>query len=473
MTLHHGDLFDVLPTLEANSIDACVTDPPYGLGFMGKQWDTFKPGEAEKRITVNREIDSDNPNLKGRTRGPASSPSAVAYDRSLRGQHEFQAWTEAWAREVFRVLKPGAHMVVCGAPRSGHRMIAGVEDAGFEIRDCLCWLFGQGFPKSLDIGKAIDKAAGAERPVVGFSKQQQQRTPAIGTTAYGDYKGQSGDITAPSTNAAKQWDGWGTALKPAFEMIVLARKPFKGTVAENVLAHGTGGINVDACRTGTEVWERKSGKRTTPYGGPMWNPSSTPAMDTQGVGRWPSNVLLDEQAAAMLDEMSEDQMHSAGVARDGSTAKVADSYAASSYQMPANGNMRRLGDSGGASRFFYVAKPSQAERDLGIYTDALEYEHSGPRGHTANGDGTPRPRPRPRRNVHPTVKPIELMRWLIRLITPPGGTVLDPFCGSGTTGCACAFELRPFIGIEREAEYVAIAERRIRECAPLFQESGP
>ena len=428
----HGDLFDVLPTIEADSIDACVTDPPYGLGFMGKQWDTFKPGVAEGRITENRAKDSGNPNLKGRTRGPASSPSAVEYDRSLEGQREFQSWTEAWAREVRRVLKPGAYLVVCGAPRSYHRMASGLEDAGFEIRDCFCWLFGQGFPKSLNVG-----------------------------------------------------DGRGTALKPAYEPIVLARKPFKGTLKENLAKHGTGAVNIDACRipSGQDHADKcasvvglASNRNGACYG--EW--TGERENSHSDLGRWPANVLLDEDAAAMLDEQSASEMHSAGEARDNFCPTGDSSWYTSNDGTPRNG--RRFGDNGGASRFFYVAKPSREERDAGIYD--LEAKTAAElTGRKPGSAGLQNPRAgiragsmdrdvlaRVARNHHPTVKPVELMRWLVKLVTPPNGKVLDPFAGSGTTGMACAFELREFIGIEREAEYVEIAKRRIAACAPLFTE---
>lgn len=361
--IHHGDLFDVLPTLEADSFDACVTDPPYGIGFMGKQWDTFKPGEAERRIVPNRAVESDNPNLKGRKRGPASSPSSVEYDYSVKGLRGFQRWTERWAREVYRVLKPGAYIVVCGAPRSHHRMMAGLEDAGFEIRDCLAWLFGQGFPKSLNFP-----------------------------------------------------DGWGTALKPAHEPIALARKPFKGSVGKNREAHGTGALNIDGCRIGNE--ESAYGEKTV-------------------VGRWPANVCLDESAAAMLDEQSGELVSGANPTRRWSD-KFRNTYG--TFKGQAECRPARGKDIGGASRFYYVAKPSNAEREAGLTG----------------------------RNLHPTVKPVELMRWLVRLVTPPGGLVLDPFAGSGTTGMACAYEGMRFVGIEREAEYVAVAERRIASCLPLL-----
>lgn len=424
--IYHGDLFDVLPTLDAESVDACVTDPPYGIGFMGREWDTFRPGEAERRIVPNRAMESDNPNLKGRMRGPASSPSAVEYDRSLRGQREFQLWTEQWAREVYRVLKPGAYLLVCGAPRSYHRMACGIEDAGFVVRDCLTWLYGSGFPKSLNLP-----------------------------------------------------DGRGTALKPAWEPIVLARKPTTGTVAQNVAQHGTGALNIDACRLGPMSPDDPS-RRGLGYGfakagqAPtgMYSPGVTREYD-DSKGRWPPNVLLDERAAAELDAMTgELSSHGGGTSRGIGYGSTATAVAA----VP-------IGDSGGASRFFYIAKPSREERDYGC--DGLELKTAAeitgrapgsaglnnPRSGIRAGSAHRDEKARIARNVHPTVKPLELMRWLVRLVTPPGGTVLDPFAGSGTTGMACRYELRPFIGIEREAEYVAIAERRIAACVPLFGEA--
>lgn len=415
--IHLGDLFDVLPTLAEASVDACVTDPPYGLGFMGKQWDTFKPGEAEKRIVVNAEIASDNPNLRGRTRGPASSPSAVEYDRSLRGQIGFEQWTEQWAREVFRVLKPGAHMLVCGAPRSYHRMASGLEDAGFEIRDCLCWLFGQGFPKSLNFA-----------------------------------------------------NGLGTALKPAHEPIVLCRKPCEGSTTKNVLTHGTGALRIDDCRIDTSE-ETGRANRIGPYTSERtWSVSKTPGQNAtgRGLGRWPSNVLLDEIAAASLDEMS-GELVSGGTPEFRASDKFRNTYGTFKGGESEEG----IGSStGGASRFFYVAKPSRSERDRGTHHLEPQPRDDSRKEGNPGGDN-PRNRGLQRRgNHHPTVKPIELMRYLVRLITPKGGTVIDPFTGSGTTGMACRYEGVNFIGIEREAEYVAIAERRIADCLPLFGEAS-
>jgi DNA modification methylase len=406
--IHHGDLFDVLPTIAAGTIDACVTDPPYGIGFMGREWDTFKPGTGKhRRLMHPREralgkIESDNPNINGRWRSPALSPSQIDYDYTTAGLRRFQEWTEQWAAEVLRALKPGAYLVVCGAPRSHHRMMCGLEDAGFVVRDCFAWLFGSGFPKNFNLG-----------------------------------------------------DGKGTALKPGHEPIALAWKPFKGSIAANVATHGTGALNIDACRlSGTPEPDPRDRERPQLY----------------DLGRWPANVLLDAEAAALLDEQSGEL----------ATGQWPQARGASKFQGIYQGGFsgqtelpRRNGNVGGASRFYYVAKPSREERDFGceslpIRTADAYAEHRGRRmDEPSRIDGKPLARGR---NTHPTVKPVELMRWLVRLVTPIGGTVLDPFTGSGTTGMACRYEQCAFIGIEREAEYVAIAARRIAAVAPLFSE---
>jgi DNA modification methylase len=416
--IHAGDLFDVLPTLDAESIDACVTDPPYGIGFMGREWDTFKPGVEQSRVVANRKIESDNPNLKGRTRGPASSPSAVEYDYSVTGLRGFQEWTERWAREVFRVLKPGAYIVVCGAPRSHHRMMCGLEDAGFVVRDCMAWLFGSGFPKNLNLG-----------------------------------------------------DGKGTALKPANEPIALAWKPFKGTITACQAKHGTAALNIDACRIETneylrgtgarESWRRMEGRTDLPA------PADGDRNVNDGLGRWPANVVLDELAAAALDEQSGELVSGANPTRRGSD-KFRGIYSAFAGQEECDA-ARGL-DIGGASRFYYVAKPSREERDMGCYDLAPRQRDESRKDGNPGGDNPRNRGLQPRGNFHPTVKPIALMRWLVRLVTPINGIVLDPFTGSGTTGIAAVLEQRRFVGIEREAEYVEIAERRIRAAAPLFTE---
>lgn len=387
--IYHGDLFDVLPTLAEASIDACITDPPYGIGFMGREWDTFKPGTGKTRKLMHprervaAKIVSDNPNIHGRHRSPALSPSQIDYDYSTAGLRGFQDWTAKWAAEVFRVLKPGAYIVVCGAPRSHHRMMCGLEDAGFVVRDCFAWLFGSGFPKNRNLG-----------------------------------------------------DGRGTALKPAHEPIALAWKPFKGSISGNVEKFGTGALNIDACRLPCEPITTNHGNAETD--GYRLHNRAEKEFHSHDLGRWPANVLLDEEAAALLDAQT-GELTSGTYSGERSADKFRGVYNDFAGTKVENGHSASFG---GASRFYYVAKPSREERNYGV-----------------------------ERNGHPTVKPIELMRWLVKLVTPPGGTVLDPFTGSGTTGMACRYELREFIGIEREAEYLAIAERRIGAVAPLFAAS--
>lgn len=401
--IHHGDLFDVLPTLLAESVDACVTDPPYGIGFMWREWDTFKPGTGKhRRLMHPREralgkIVSDNPNINGRWRSPALSPSQIDYDYSVAGLRRFQEWTASWASEVLRLLKPGAYIVVCGAPRSYHRMACGLEDAGFVVRDKFAWLFGSGFPKNYDLG-----------------------------------------------------DGKGTALKPGHEPIALAWKPFKGSIKNCHERHGTAALNIDPCRLD---------------GRPEPDVRDSARPELYELGRWPSNVLLDEEAAALLDEQSGKLVSGPNPTRRGAD-KFRDSYGEFKGQetcTPARGL-----DVGGASRFYYVAKPSREERDFGCEHIAPQPRDESRKAGNPGGDNPRNRGVQPRGNFHPTVKPVELMRWLVRLVTPPDGTVLDPFTGSGTTGMACRYELREFVGVEREPEYVEIAKARIAAVAPLF-----
>lgn len=408
-----GDNIELLRELPDNFADACVTDGPYGIGFMGKEWDTFKPGVEATRIIESKTAESDNPNLKGRQRSPASSPSAVEYDRTLAGQRAFQSWTEQWAREIFRVLKPGAHLVSFGAPRSHHRMMSGIEDAGFEMRDCLAWMFGQGFPKSL--------------------------------------------------NLHDEWEGWGTALKPAFEPIALARKPFKGTLTANVQEWGTGALNINGCRVGTDG----GCKTDTPYTGgdtahcygKGLNDQRSPAVE--GLGRWPAAVILDEEAGAILDAQTGDRKAGGSVSGNEPSTPAKNTYG--DYGRTAFAGHK---DNGGASRFFYCAKVSKAEREFGC--DHLPArtagDMTGGRAEGSAGLDNPRAgagRTSGSRNAHPTVKPIALMRWLTRLVTPPGGLVIDPFLGSGSTGIAATLEGFNFIGYDKEPEWVAVAEARI------------
>jgi DNA modification methylase len=420
VTVHHGNCLDILPTLPDCSVDSVVTDPPYELGFMGKDWDN----------------------------------SGIAYRVNL--------WSE-----VLRVLKPGGHLLAFGGTRTYHRMAVAIEDAGFEIRDSIHWIYGSGFPKSHDVSKGIDKVNGEPDRLLKFtawmrttgltSRQIDEITdtnmgghyltaksqPAIPTAAMwqvlrphcgevpewvdalvarieaerevigkrtdvatriydmgqGPRLPPEVDITAPATDAAKQWEGWGTALKPAAEPVVVARRPLIGTVAANVLQHGTGALNIDGTRIGTDIMINPPGSTNPRIAmGDGWRNNAGP---TTSVGRWPANVIFDPDAAAELDRQQD-----------------------------------------GASRFFYIAKPSKAER-------------------TCNGTVT---------NGHPTLKPLTLMRYLVRLVTPPGGTVLEPFAGSGTTLMAATMEGFNSIGIEMTDDYLPIIEGRVRWAQTQQQE---
>lgn len=355
-TILTGDCLVRLRELDDESVDACVTDPPYGLGFMGKAWDHAVPS------------------------------------------------ADVW-REVLRVLKPGAHLLAFAGTRTQHRMACAIEDAGFEIRDMIAWLYGSGFPKSLDVSKAIDKAAGAEREKIGsvtrpgFANGRGHGRDETGAVVYRGVNGGhestiEHELTAPATEAAREWSGWGTALKPALEPITVARKPLRGTVAANVLAHGTGAINVEACRVGDEKLQGMTAgqsKLGTFERGIMVTP--------ERIGRWPANVCHDgsEEPEALLGE---------------------------------------------ASRFFYSAKADAEDRNEGL--------------------------PSRVRNRHPTVKPVDLMRYLCRLVTRQGGLVLDPFMGSGSTGKACALEGFNFIGCELDPAHVEVAQMRIEHAGGLF-----
>lgn len=327
-------------------------------------------------------------------------------------------------------------MLAMGGTRTFHRLTCGIEDAGFEVRDCLMWLYGQGLPKSLDASKAIDKMHGAERDVTGTARGH---VPTEGGTFDDDaYEWQPTyerrDV--PVTEDAKRWDGWGTALKPAWESIVLARKPLTGTVARNVLEHGTGALNIDACRTMHHEPPGKPsvgmhGRRGGIMGETVERVRETTAASVSG--RWPANVVLDERAAELLDAQS------GTIPPSHRTTRTPDHEAGQIGWRRGSGD--GFTDSGGASRFFYTSKASRHDRGAG--------------------------------NHHPTVKPVDLCRWLVRLVTPPGGTVLDPFAGSGTTGVACIIEGFGCILVEREAEYVAIIRERLSQpIEPVLDFTG-
>lgn len=420
-TLHHGDCLDVLRALPDASVDAVVTDPPYGLEFMGKEWDgadgfrrSLNPNDVGRGNAFGR-TSRTSPEYRTASKAQATrrqeggiaqatgpsflggiNPKCLICDRWQRGSnpcrceapewtqerlvrlHSFQEWCEAWSRECLRVLKPGGHLLAFGGSRTWHRLACAVEDAGFEIRDSIAWLYGSGFPKSLNL---VDE---------------------------------NGERT-----------GWGTALKPAFEPVVVARKPLAGTVAANVLAHGTGALNVDGCRVGDESTRRSNTAEMGYHGGNLAESYETGSP----AGRWPANVVLDEAMASELDVQSGEL--TSGMMRAGTRPKgERETYgqdAAAGYETGSD----TYADTGGASRFFYVAKADSSER--------------------VRVNGT----------AHPTVKPLALMRWLVRLVTPPGGTVLEPFAGSGTTVEACLLEGFRCVAIEREADYLPLIVQRI------------
>ena len=377
----HGNNLDILPTLADNSIDSIVTDPPYELGFMGKKWDS----------------------------------SGIAYS------------VELW-QQCLRVLKPGGHLLAFSGSRTYHRMVVSIEDAGFEIRDMISWISNKTFPKSLNIGKAIDKLAGAEREVIGTRKQRANSESS--EVKFNASSGEVESITAPATEDAKKWDGWGTGLKPTVEPIVMARKPVEGTVANNVLTYGTGGLNIDGSRIGTEQRQNSGMSSLGVMHDDSWQAKDIAKTTVEG--RWPANIILDPYTAELLDEQS-------GHSKSGAAGKKASSGFPGGgydgeYTVP-------YGDSGGASRFFYVAKASKRDRNEGIDL-----------------------------NNHPTVKPTSLMEYLIKLVTPPNGTVLDPFTGSGSTGKAAILQGFDFIGIEMTEEYLPIIEGRLKHAERIVAE---
>jgi len=389
-----GDSLGVLKEIDDCSIDAVITDPPYGLAFMGKRWDYDVPS------------------------------------------------VELW-RETLRVLKPGGYLLSFAGTRTQHRIAAAIEDAGFEIRDMIAWIYGSGFPKSLDVSKAIDKAKGAEREP--GRKRGGAKNNADNSEAASFVKGAVGyspefEETRPATEEAKAWEGWGTALKPALEPITVARKPLAGTVAANVLEYGTGALNLDACRVGLDgieehKTEARSGLGRNVYGkfeNAEREPREIPRYDSKG--RFPANLIHDGSPEAVE-----------GFPVDGKES---------------------------AARFFYTAKANKAERDAGLrgFVRTSAGEITGGRKEGSAGLNSPRAgagRTSGARNFHPTVKPLALMAYLVRLVTRKGGLVLDPFAGSGTTCKAAVLEGREYIGIERDPEYAEIARARVAHADPL------
>jgi site-specific DNA-methyltransferase (adenine-specific) len=428
VSLYLGDCREVLPTLAPESVDAVVCDPPYDL-TAGK-----KGGTGAASLNENSPAGRSRIGTGGGFMGRDWDATGVAFDPAT------------W-RAVMRVLKPGAYMLAFGGARTSHRLTCAIEDAGFEIRDPiadltgmdgpgLLWICGQGMPKSRDISKDIDAMAGAEREVIAEGKPVKRMIPGADQNRTGSWiKGNGREfvptVTAPATEDAARWDGWGTALKPSWEIIVVARKPFTGPVARNVLTHGTGAMNIDGCRvdaTGrplrVSLGKDTPGKSTYGSNGPG---GGSRAVGTTDVGRWPPNLVLGEQAAAELDRQSGVSVSRAGKPR--ASAAPGDGWG-----MTHTG--AEYADTGGASRFFpvfkYTAKAGSAER---------------PR----LDDGT----------SWPTVKPLPLIRWLCRLVTPPGGKVLDLFAGTGTTAEACIIEGFQCVLIDKEQPAAALIRKRL------------
>jgi DNA methylase len=416
----HGDARSV--PLPDGCVDAVVTDPPYGLDFMGQAWDRFDG--------------------TGQQRPQRGGPAADA-----RGGYE--AWCGSWAAECLRLLRPGGHVLAFGGTRTWHRLACALEDAGLELRDNIAWLYASGFPKSLDVAKALDQAVGEPGRVVGHHRAGRSSLQRVSRVEHGYRATVTGADprrlrpTMPTGESARAWQGWGTGLKPAFEPILVARKPLAGTVAANVAAHGTGALNIDGCRVraGRDYLNKcasvvglDSNRTGDVYG--AWGGVRTDSGHPSG--RWPPNLALDQFLADLLDRRAPASRSRRGTAR---TARA-----------PGAGwRMRHTGaeyqDAGGPSRFFPV----------------FCFQAKAPRGE----------RPRVGGVSHPTVKPLELMRWLCRLVTPPGGLVLDPFAGSGTTGEAALLEGLRVVLVEREARYLPLIHERLRRARSALNQARP
>ena len=418
MKLINSDCILAMKEMPDNSVDSIVTDPPYELGFMGKSWDST---------------------------GIANS-------------------VEMWS-EALRVLKPGGHLIAFSGSRTYHRMAVAIEDAGFEIRDQIMWVYGSGFPKSLDISKAIDKTAGAER-VNG--KLKFRGGTQLGVINDDSWEPKDVYESEPVSDLAKQWAGWGTALKPAHEPMVLARKPIVGTVVNNVLTYGVGGLNIDGSRVAGKLEGDPNRFAKTDGGEFVMKLHDAPVVRSEG--RYPANFIhdgSDEVVNSFPETKATGSGKVSGFRKGGDSEN---SVGISGVKTAADG----FSDSGSAARFFYCAKTSKTDRNEGLdeferKAKVFNGQSDKPAGN-AKGSVEDKFSTQPSANNHPTVKPTELMRYLVRLVTPPQGTVLDPFMGSGSTGKACAYEGFDFIGIEQSAEYVEIARARI-EFALLQEET--
>jgi site-specific DNA-methyltransferase (adenine-specific) len=444
-----GDNRELLKTLEDNSIDSVITDPPYALTSIKNRFG--KPGSAEAQYGTDGAFQRASKGFMGKE-WDSEVPSV-----------------ELW-KEVLRVLKPGGHVLSFGGTRTYHHMVMNMELAGFEIRDSISYMYGSGFPKSHNIGKAVDKLNGNEREVVGTLADIHPRynSPRKGGDIYGDGFGES-NTAPPLTKGNSEWEGWGTALKPSMELICLARKPLtEKSIAENVLKHGTGGINIDGCRIGYVSEADKENTINAKYTTDKDNKQSEDWGTKQignvskEEGRFPANTILEcicdephtnpECPCYILDKQS-------GVSK--TTKRTNFKKNNTMWQeKDDDGNTMSGGfdDKGGASRFFYTAKVSKKERNMGLdeFKDKKSGSYHFRQDASLDGKTT-----QPNKNTHPTVKPINLMTYLCRLITPPNGVVLDMYMGSGSTGISALLEGFKFIGMEMDEDYFNIAETRI------------
>jgi site-specific DNA-methyltransferase (adenine-specific) len=442
-TIYNGDCLEVMDTIDKCSVDSIVTDPPYHLTSIVQRFG--KEGSAPAQFGTDGAFARASKGFMGKE-----------WDG---GDIAFQANT--W-RKCYELLKPGGHLIAFSGSRTYHRMAVAIEDAGFEIRDQCIWLYGSGFPKSHNIGREIDKKQGNDREVVGEVR--------AGKNALGQDSGwnkHNNRTQIEITKGNSEWEGWGTALKPAHEPMVLARKPLsEKSVADNVMKHGTGAINIDGCRIEgqSEDTERKKVVRKARSTDGVWTDDNS-GMKSEGSeyadadprGRWPSNIMHDgsEQVQDIFPKTS-----STEVSRERTHKGIwsAGELAESEQLMPA------YGDQGNASRYFYCAKTSKEERNFGLH--GFKNQVAG--GMSDRSDGSLGSITM-NKNVHPTVKPVELMRYLVRLVTPKGGLVLDPFMGSGSTGMGAREEDFRFVGIEKEEEYYEIAKARIKNVKPQLK----
>lgn len=444
--LYNGNMLDMLEVIEPNSIDSIITDPPYELNFMGKGWDN----------------------------------AGVSFQK------------ETWEK-CFQVLKSGGYLLAFGGSRTFHRIACAIEDAGFEIRDTIMWLYGSGFPKSMNIGLAIDKKNGVESEVISTG-----RSGATSRAYQSEEMTTSGDYEIKKAN--NEWNGWGTALKPSFEPIIIARKPFKGSLVDNIIENGVGGLNIDECRIqfeetknpATNPLYRKEAGYKLPVKGLKSNGVvgfTSSKNEVNKLGRFPANTILTYDETDFDEVCGGFPYTNGGNYRKVARKRTGFKISGSENNIQEANSPDNYGDSGSASRYFYCAKASKKDRDEGLDSfetkrtselqggrkegsagSIMQNANGGSRVNPYAGTGTPK------KNIHPTVKPTELMQYLVRLVTPENGIILDPFNGSGSTGKAVMYENKErnknykYIGIELTEEYLPISKARIDFVCNLKEE---